>query len=143
MPDAFYENFRNTIFNGGAIHGAIDLDDAGTNIKLILYDEGADALNLADQDIADIIAGARIATSGNVATKTVGTAGIGAFDHDNVTFTAVSGASVESLTYYKDSGTESTSPLICNIDGATGLPVTPNGGDITWTPAAGGVFQIT
>jgi hypothetical protein len=142
MADALYENHRNVLLGAG-VHGVVDYDDAGTNIKIILYDEGADALNLADQDIADILAGARIATSGNVAIKTVGTAGIGAFDHDNVTFTAVTGASVESLTYWKDSAVESTSPLLFNIDSATGLPVTPNGGDITWTPAAGGVFQIT
>lgn len=143
MADAFYENYRNTLLNGGAVHGAIDLDDAATNIKVILYDEGADALNLADQDIADVLAGARIATSGNVASKTVGTLAVGVFDHADVVYTAVSGASVESLTYYKDSGVESTSPLICNIDSATGLPVTPNGGNINWTPSASGVFQIT
>lgn len=35
---------------------------------------------------------------------------------------------------YADTGTESTSPLIAFIDTATGLPITPNGGDIivTW-----------
>jgi len=145
MASAFYENYRNTLFNGGTVHGAIDLDDAGTNIKVILYDEGTDALNLADQDIADITAGARVATSGNVASKTVGSAGVGAFDHADLTFTAVSGASVESLTYWKDSAVESTSPLIANLDegSVTGLPLTPNGGDVNWVPAAGGVFQIT
>lgn len=142
MADAFYDNFRNTIFGAG-VHGQLDLDAGATDVRTILRDEGADALNLADQDLADIAAGARIATSSAVGTKTVGTAGTGAFDHDNVTFSAVSGASVESIDYYNHTGTESTSQLICNIDSATGLPVTPNGGDITWTPAAGGVFQIT
>ncbi|HEU4864647.1 MAG TPA: hypothetical protein VFT76_00240 [Actinomycetota bacterium] len=145
MASAFYEDFRNQLFNQAGTHGAIDLDAAGTNVKVGLRDEGTTALNLATQvDHADI-SSALVATSGNVANKTVGTAGVGAFDHDNVTYTAVSGNSVESLDYYKDSGTSSTSPLIANIDegSVTGLPVTPNGGDITWTPAAGGVFQIT
>lgn len=145
MADAFYDNFRNLLVSAGndGVHGAIDLGAGGNNIKVILYDEGADALNLADQDIADIIAGARIATSGNVASQTVGSVAVGVWDHADVVFTAVSGASVESLTYYKDSGVESTSPLICNIDSATGLPVTPNGGNINWTPSVSGVFQIT
>jgi hypothetical protein len=129
---------------GGGTGAAIDLNDAGTAIKVMLRDEGADALNLADDMYDDISAGL-IGTAATCATKTVGTAGIGAFDHDNVVYTAVSGASVESLDYYKDTGTPSTSQLIANIDegSITGLPVTPNGGDINWTPAAGGVFQIT
>jgi hypothetical protein len=145
VADAFYDNFRTLMvsFGNDGVHGAIDLGAGGNNIKFILYDETDDALNLADQDIADIVAGGRTATSGNIAGQTVGVAAVGAFDHDNYTFTAQAGDQFESLTYYKDSGVESTSPLICNIDSATGLPMTPNGGDIIWTPAAGGVFQIT
>jgi hypothetical protein len=140
VADAFYQVFRNAIL-GQVVHSVPDLNT--DSIKVILRDEGADALNLADEDLADIVAGARIATSAAVASPTVGTVAVGTFDHANVTFTAVSGASVESLDYFKDSGTESTSPLVCNIDSATGLPVTPNGGDITWAPHANGVFQIT
>jgi hypothetical protein len=140
MADAFYEVFRNAIL-GNVVHSLPDLNT--DDVRIVLYDEGTDALNLADQDLADITAGARIAVSAAVGSPTVGTVAVGVFDHDNVTFTAVSGASVESLTYYKHTGTDSTSPLICNIDSATGLPVTPNGGDITWTPNSSGVFQIT
>ena len=51
-----------------------------------------------------------------------------------VTFTAVSGDAADYLTYFKNSGTPSTSPLVITWDSAsTGLPVTPNGGDITAT----------
>ena len=143
MSDAFYANFRNTMFGGGN-HGQLDLDAGGTDVRVILYDEGSDALDITnDQDLADRAAGARIAVSSAVTSKTVGTVSNGTFDHDNVTWTSVSGASVESLDYYNHTGTESTSQLICNIDSATGLPVTPNGGDITWTPSASGVFQVT
>lgn len=53
------------------------------------------------------------------------------FDGDSVTFTAVTGATVEALVIYKDTGTPSTSPLYAYIDtSVTGLPATPNGGDI-------------
>jgi hypothetical protein len=50
-----------------------------------------------------------------------------------VTFTAVSGATVEALVIYrKNSGANTTWRLVAYIDtSVTGLPVTPNGGDIT------------
>ena len=140
MADAFYEEYRNAML-GAWTHSFPDLNTDTT--KTALRDEGALALNLATQvDLADTSSG-HVGTAQTNTSPTVGTAGVGAFDHANLTWTAVSGASVESLDIYKDSGSAATSPMIVNIDSATGLPVTPNGGDITWTPAAGGVFQIT
>ena len=140
MADAFYVEMRNAML-GAWTHSFVDLNTDNTRVGL--RDEGTTALNLTTQiDLADIVT-AIVAESANVGTPTVGSVAAGVFDHDNVTFTAVSGASVESLDYFKETGTDSTSPLICNIDSATGLPVTPNGGDITWTPNASGVFQIT
>jgi hypothetical protein len=42
-----------------------------------------------------------------------------------------------------DTGTAATSPLVAYIDtGVTGLPVTPNGGNITVTWNASGIFQL-
>jgi hypothetical protein len=61
----------------------------------------------------------------------------------NVTFTAVTGNQVKYVVFYKDTGTTTTSPLICCIDTATGLPVTPNGGNITvQVDATNGVFTL-
>lgn len=123
----------------GFLDGSIDWDT--NNIKDFLYDEGADAFNAADDNLDDIVAGARIATSANFGSKTV-TAGVA--DAADVVHSAVSGASVESIEIYKDTGTESTSRLIANIDTATGLPVTPNGGDITivWDSGANKIFKL-
>lgn len=141
MADAFYEEFRNGMFGGG-VHAQPALTT--NDVRVALRDEGTTAINLATQiDLADVST-AHVATSGALTSPTVGSAGVGAFDHADVTFSAVSGASVESLDYYDfQTAVGTTSPMICNIDTATGLPVTPNGGDITWAPAAGGVFQIT
>lgn len=61
----------------------------------------------------------------------------GVFDAADSTFTAVTGASVEMLLYYIDTGTASTSAMIMADNGATGLPVTPNGGDIVITQSNG------
>lgn len=67
----------------------------------------------------------------------------GVFDGADVTFTAVTGNSVEALVLYIDTGTASTSPLVAYIDtSVTGLPVTPNGGDITITWNASGIFAL-
>lgn len=139
MADAYYTQYPNSLL-GVSVHSFADLDT--DDIRQILRDEGADALNLADQDLADITAGARISTSANLSSKTVGVVAAGVFDHGDVTHTAVSGASVESIDYYKHTGTESTSPLLFNIDSATGLPVTPNGGDITFAPHANGLLNV-
>jgi hypothetical protein len=83
----------------------------------------------------------RAATSGALTGKTV-TAGVA--DAVDVTFTAVSGATVEAIVLYADSGTEATSRLIAYIDTATGLPLTPNGGDVTvaWDNGANKIFKL-
>ena len=67
----------------------------------------------------------------------------GVFDGGDVTYTAVTGNSVEALVLYIDTGTAGTSRLVAFIDtGVTGLPVTPNGGDISVTWNASGIFAL-
>jgi hypothetical protein len=67
----------------------------------------------------------------------------GLLDGADVTFTAVTGATVEALVLYIDTGVAGTSRLVAYIDtGVTGLPVTPNGGDITVTWNASGIAQL-
>lgn len=123
MASGLYDKGRE-----GFLDGSIDWDT--DDIRQILVDTGAYTVNLATHDnLDDIPAGARIAVSGALAGKTV-TAGVA--DANDVTHTAVSGASIEAVVYYKYTGTESTSRLIAYVDSASsGLPVTPNGGDIT------------
>jgi hypothetical protein len=140
MVDAYYNDAPNN-FLGNGVHGNTDLDT--DDIRIVLYDEGADARNLTDADIADIIAGARIATSPNLTTKEVGVVADGIFNHADEVFATVTGSSVESLLYFEFNATESIAPLLFVLDSWTGLPVTPNGGDITAAPAAGGVLDIS
>lgn len=68
----------------------------------------------------------------------------GAADANDATFASVSGAQVNSILIYKDTGVEGTSPLIAWIDTATGLPITPNGGDIivTWDNGVNKIFRL-
>ncbi len=84
--------------------------------------------------LSDIPGGGRVATSGNLASKTVVDGAIGGVaDSADFTFTAVTGDPSEAMVSYKDTGSAATSPLIELIVSATGLPVIPNGGDINVT----------
>jgi hypothetical protein len=120
-----------------------DIDLLVDDLKVVLVDNADYTVNLATHEfLADIPAGGRVATSANLAGKT--TAG-GVFDANDVTFTAVTGDPFESYVIYKDTGVEATSPLIAYYDTATGLPTTPNGGDITlaWDNGANKIFALT
>lgn len=135
MANALYDKGRE-----GFLDGSIDYDT--NNIKIMLIDEADDTIDLAlDEDLADRAGASRVATSGNLSSKTV-TAGVA--DAADVTFTAVTGDVSESIDMYQDTGVEATSRLILNIDTATGLPVTPNGGDITvtWDSGANRIFKL-
>lgn len=68
----------------------------------------------------------------------------GTFDGDNITYSAVTGATVEALVIYRhNSGANTTWKLVAYIDtSVTGLPVTPNGGDITLTWSGSGIFSL-
>ena len=121
------------------LSGALDLTSVA--IKAVLVDTDDYTFSAAHEDLADIPAGARVATSGNLATKTV-TGGV--FDADDLTFSNVTGDQSEALVIYYDSGVEATSRLIAYIDTATGLPITPNGGDIdlTFDSGANKIFAL-
>ena len=119
------------------LSGSINLPS--DTIKIGLIDTGVYTYNSANEFWSSA-SSALIGTAATLASKTVTS---GTFDAADVTFTAVSGSSVEALIIYKDTGSAATSPLIAFIDvAASGLPVTPNGGDITVTFNASGIFSI-
>lgn len=136
MANALYDGGRQR-FLEGSIAFATDA------IKAVLVDTGAYTVNLATHNfLSDIPVGARISTSANLASKTT-TAGVA--DAADVTLTAVTGATVEAVVLYKDTGVAGTSALIAYIDTATsGLPATPNGGDITivWDNGVNRIFKL-
>ena len=88
-------------------------------VKVILVSTSAYTPQTAvHQYLADIPVSARIA--GPVTLMAKATTG-GAADAADCTFTSVSGATINAIVIYKDTGTEATSPLIAYIDTATGL----------------------
>lgn len=136
----------NTLFDKGRERfatGALNWGDAGTTIKCALIDTGVYTMNAAHEFYSTIsgISGAVIA---GPVTLTGKTATNGSCDADDVTFTAVTGTTAEALVIYKDTGSDATSPLIAYLDTGTGLPITPNGGNIivTWDNGTNKIFRV-
>ncbi len=135
MPNALYDKGRE-----GFLAGEIDWDT--DVIKAVLIDAADYTVNLGThQFLSDIPVAARVATSAALTGKTVAS---GVADAADLTFPAVSGDPAEALVIYQDTSIASTSRLIAYIDTATGLPVTPNGGDISvaWDNGANKIFKL-
>lgn len=134
MANALYDLGRQAFLEGSIAY----LTD---NIKAVLVSSGYTPATATHQFLSDIPGGSRVATSGNLASKT---SSAGVANAASVTFSAVTGAQCLYLVLYKDTGTATTSPLIAIFDTATGLPVTPSGGDITinWDTGANKIFKL-
>ena len=135
MANALYDKARERFLTG-------QFNWSTDSIKSVLVDTGAYTVSLTSHEfLSDISSSARVSTSGAFTGKT--TTG-GAADANDITFSSVSGSSIEAIVIYADTGTEATSPLIAFIDTATGLPITPNGGDIivTWDNGANKIFKL-
>lgn len=134
MANALYPKWKQALLEFTANN---DLD--GQTVKVALVDTGTYTYNSA-HDFYDDVSAAVVGTPQTIGTKTFTD---GVFNGDDVTFTAVSGATVEALVIYIDTGVAATSPLVAYIDtGVTNLPVTPNGGDIAITWNASGIFAL-
>jgi hypothetical protein len=107
-------------------------------LKAALIDTNDVAYNAA-HDYYDDISAAVVGTPVAVGTPTF-TGGV--LDGADVTWTSVTGDVSEAVIVYLDTGTPGTSPLICFIDSGTGLPVTPNGGNITSTWHGSGICAL-
>lgn len=133
MPNAIYPKYKEAIINGSA-----NTSLTGT-VRAALVDTATYTYSAAHEFLTSL-------------TGVVGTAQIigatksytnGVFDGADVTYTAVTGASAEAIVIYIDTGTAGTSRLVAFLDtGVTNLPVTPNGGDISITWNASGIFAL-
>lgn len=143
MANAIYPIYKTAILSASA-SVSLTVNDATDGPFCHLHDTGADAFSATDDFYDDVVAGIVGATQ-RITNPTVGSVAAGVFDGDNLTYTAVTGASVEALLIYRhNAGANTTWRLVAFIDtGVTGLPVTPNGGDITVTWNASGIFLIS
>lgn len=119
------------------LKGEIDL--VNDDIRVILVDLADYTFSSGHDFLDDVASAARVNVTAMAGMSTTN----GVFDANDTVMSSVSGDQSEALIIYKHTGTESTSPLILFIDtGVTGLPVTPDGTDITITWDANGIFDI-
>lgn len=111
-----------------------DIDLLVDTIKVALIDTGVYTYSAA-HDFYNDISGV-VGTPGTLDNKT--TTG-GVFDADDEVIASVSGATIEAVLIYKDTGNPATSPVIAFVDG---LSLTPNGGNITVQFHPSGIFAI-
>lgn len=139
MANALFEAYRTSVLSA-----PVNLSSA--TIKAMFVDHADDTPNTATDDfINDIASAARVpalASAPTLGTKTLGTVATGVFDAADTVFTSLTGDQSESLILFEDSGVEGTSDLLAYWDTATGLPLTPNGGDVTVQWNASGIFKF-
>lgn len=134
MSNALYDKGREGILDDS-------INVASDSIKALLATNGYTPNISTHQFVSDVSSGNIVVRSSAFSSKSE-TGGV--FDAADITFTVVTGSAVSYIIIYKDTGTDSTSRLIGIIDTATGLPVTPNGGDITisWDNGSNKIFKL-
>lgn len=133
MANALYPKWKEAI-----IQASSNSSLTGT-LKVVLVDTGTYTYSASHEFLSSL------SGTGGVA-QTIGskTYTNGVLDGADVTFTAVAGTvTYEALVLYLDTGVAGTSRLVAYFDtGVTGLPVTSNGGDISVTWNASGIFGL-
>jgi hypothetical protein len=112
-------------------------------INFALIDTATDTVApQTDQDLADF--STAIVAEGPLLTVTAVASGANVtIDAANITLPTVTGDSAEQVAFYHDTGTPATSLLLIVFDTFTsGMPVTPNGGDIVGAFHASGLWQL-
>lgn len=131
MANALYPKFKESALQAG-------VNMSSGTVKVALIDTGTYTYSAAHQFVSSL--SGVVGTAQTIGSKTFTD---GVFDGDDASFSAVSGNTVEALVIYVDTGNPATSPLVAYIDtGVTGLPVTPNGGDINVNWNASGIFAL-
>jgi hypothetical protein len=113
------------------------------DIRMMLVDTGSYPFSAADEFLDAIVsAGGEVDRSSAAFTGKTTTNGVA--DADDHVITGVAGATIEAIAIFKWTGSDATSPLIAWIDAATGLPLTPNSGDVTtsWDNGANRIFKL-
>jgi hypothetical protein len=133
MANALYDAARALLLGAG-------INWTSDTIECVLGTSSIYTVNLTTHQYYSSMNSGVIAGPVALASKAV-TAG--AADANDVTFSSVSGVAIQFIGLYKSVTNPSDSPLIAYIDTATGLPITPNGGDIivTWDNGPNKIFK--
>lgn len=138
MANAFYSAWKEAIITGAASSA---LNGSGTTgVYAALVDTGTYTHSDTHQFYSDL--SGIVGTDQEIGATKSYTGGL--FDGGNCTFPSVSGNTAEAIVIYiKNAGANTTWRLVAYLDtGVTGLPVTPNSGDIDITWNASGIVGI-
>ena len=132
MANVMYKSAKEAFLSGD-----IDLTSDDIYVALIVTnDVSFDADDEFLDDVNTGIVGTPVQLSGITVTD-------GVFDSTDPTWDDVTGDQAEAIIMYKWTGSAESSRLIMWYDtGVTGLPVTPNTGDITYAVHASGWFAL-
>jgi hypothetical protein len=120
MANALYLKAKESFLNGS-------INMVANTVTIALVDTGVYTFSSAHQ-FRNEVSNSAVISSTTLTNKTIAN---GVFDADDATFSSVTGANCEALLIFQDTGIQTTSRLIAYIDSATGLPILPNGGDIS------------
>jgi len=135
MSNAIYP-----LYKAALLAGSTNISLTTGDVKIILVDLADYTYSVAHDFLDDVPVAARVKVSTALASKTV-TAGV--FDAADLTLLSVTGDQSEALIIFIDTGVESTSRLVAFIDtGITGMPITPDGGNINLVFNASGIFAL-
>lgn len=138
MANAIYPTYKQNLLAGTA---GYDLDNNTTvdGPYLALIDTGAYTYNATHTFYSQLTG--IVGTDQRLTAPTVVN---GTFDAADLLFTSVTGATVEGFVIYRhNSGANTTWPLVEYYDQVGGgLPLTPNGGNVTVTFNAAGIFTL-
>lgn len=118
------------------------IDWENDDIRAILIDLADYTPDLAAHEFLSSVPGAARVSTAALAGRTVTGRVVDAAD---TTFSAVTGDQSEAILLYLHTGNDATARLIFLVDTASsGIPVTPNGGDILvqWDNGANKVFKL-
>lgn len=130
---SFYDSGRQ-----GFLDGTLDWDADDVKVMLV---KATYVFNASHVYVSDVVAydnGRSLSLTGKTTTG-------GVADADNTTVTALDGESTAYMVLFADSGLDSTSRLIGNIDDAPEFPFTPAPGQnvaITWNDGADKIFKL-
>lgn len=143
MANVLYDEGRNAFLQGSINWVAHNIKQQYVNLAGVASPYIFNAS--LDKFFASVPTSARVNTSASLAGKTA-TAGIA--DANDTLSTAVSGPTIGAIILFRKANaaaaTADEDPLIAYIDTATGMPVQPNGGDITtqWDGTTNRIFKL-
>lgn len=143
MANALFDLGRENFLDG-------NISWTNDTIRAVFIDHADDTPVVSTDDYLNDLATAARVPAGTDGTQTAHSAlasktkTSGVADAADTTFSALTGDVVESLVIYRGTLTDTTSELIAYIDTATGLPLTPNGGDVivSWDSGASKIFKL-